>query len=57
MAYPRKSVRELLIFQAGDYKKISLPVETLLFSKGLLRTNGNGVRFFSDLFQQYVQGI
>jgi hypothetical protein len=47
----------LLTFQAGDYKKISLPIETLLFAKGLLRTNGNGVQFFSDLFKQYIQNI
>lgn len=45
----------LLTFRAGDYKKIPLSVETLLFAKGLLRMNGSGVQYFSDLFQQYLQ--
>lgn len=45
----------LLAFQAGEYKKISLPIEKLLFTKGLLRTNGTGVQYFSDLFKEYIQ--
>jgi hypothetical protein len=47
----------LLAFQAGEYKKISLPVETLLFAKGLVRANGSELQFFSELFKQYIPGI
>ncbi|HJS17203.1 MAG TPA: hypothetical protein VJ785_00535 [Anaerolineales bacterium] len=46
----------LLAFREGEYKKISLPVEKLLFLKGLLRTNGEGVQYFSELFEQFVEG-
>jgi hypothetical protein len=45
----------LLAFLAGDFKKISLPVETLIFSKGLIRTGGSEVQCFSKFFEQYIQ--
>ena len=46
----------LLTFRTGEYKKIPLPVDRLLFAKGLLRMNGEGVQLFSDIFNQYIQG-
>jgi hypothetical protein len=42
-------------FLAGDFKKISLPVETLIFSKGLIRTGGGDVQCFSKFFEQYIR--
>lgn len=46
-----------LTIRTGDDKKGSLPVETVLLAKGLLRIDGNRLLFFNDLFKQYVQGI
>ena len=44
----------LLAFQMKEYKKIPLPIQKMIFAKGLLRTGGNDVQFFSNLFEQYV---
>lgn len=49
--------QRLLSLRDGDDKKGSLPAETLLLAKGLLRSDGNRLLFFNDLFKQYVQGI
>jgi hypothetical protein len=45
----------LQAFLAGDFKKISLPVEKLIFSKGLIRTDGSEVHCFSPFFERYIQ--
>ena len=46
--------QRLPAFLTEEYKKVSLPIDRLLFAKGLVRDNGMGVEFFSELFKQYV---
>ena len=45
----------LKAFATGDFDKISLQVEKLLFAKGLLRSADNRAQFFSGIFEQYVK--
>jgi hypothetical protein len=47
----------LSAFGRGEFNKISLPVEKLIFAKGLLRRDDGEVRFFSRLFEQYVRSL
>jgi hypothetical protein len=42
-------------FLTDFFKQATNPVDTMLFAKGLLvRIKGNEIRFFSELFKQYV---
>lgn len=47
----------LSAFARGGFDKISLPVEKLLFAKGLLRREDGVVKFFSRLFEQYIKSL
>jgi hypothetical protein len=47
----------LSAFARGEFNKISLPVEKLLFAKGLLQREDGEARFFSRIFEQYVRGL
>jgi hypothetical protein len=46
----------LAAFGRGEFNEISLPVEKLLFAKGLLQREDGEARFFSRIFEQYVRG-
>jgi hypothetical protein len=44
-------------FKLGEISKISLQVERLLFTKGILRDEDDHAQFFSYLFEQYVSAM
>jgi hypothetical protein len=47
----------LVAFATGNFDKVSLPVEKLLFTKQLLQNNGNHAQFFSKIFEQYIRSL
>ena len=47
----------LSAFANGEFDKIFLSVEKMLFAKGLLRRDDGEARFFSPIFEQYIHSL